>query len=444
MYNKRNIKEQKESKKSSTIKLPDYVPYTRTTVIKPANNTAKTIAQQHGASLDGWSAFTIINRATRKPTFGGPLVTEPQIIDALNQTDKTSKKTYYGNDSFWDKLKDDVPQYMYIVGPDVSKRKRVFKYNVWICNYHQLYMLSKQLYETEPITYSEVIEDVPTNRYENIIIITAVNANKWFSGLRKALQQEKLNPKPEGSRVLIPDLQYLDKDYDSSDTAFEPYTIDVTDAKASEMEYDGSFRGFARIQLDEFGNTEMVALSGRIGVVDRDTEIPGVFEGEFKNGAPYEGVITYDDGDVYRGILQNVISYIGTDGEKRFSYQAPKSGTDVSVGSVKWDSNEGIIRVVQQDISDMLKNNPDWVNSFNTPETQDYYTALQYFVSPSFQPDGIWDENMRTATLLLNVITHGDDVLDPNDTTKFRLGARTEITKETRDNIIKYKTDKIQ
>jgi hypothetical protein len=430
------------------IEAPDIVPQMRREIIKTANRTGLQFAQRHGAVLDAWSAFEIKIVATKS---GQSTVKEisngAAAVKVIQDIIKKQGNNYYGAGGALDKIESDgISKYMYIVGTNVSKRNRVFKYNVWVCNFHQLFKLSAQLHKTKNVGFYDVINDIrlsSTYKLGNIVVFSIQEAQQWFTALESALKQNNMNPKPENSRVLIPELEYLSTDYDPEKETFQSKTVEIlTTADMEKYGYVGPFRGTARIDRDVYGNDILIPIRGSYPIVDIQEGTMGMFTGDFKNGAPINGTIIYDDGDTYSGDLKNIYTYIDPEtGYPTFKFERGGLTSKQSkqqyldAANIYANSDKSIILLLQQDIIKMLDNNPDWIASFSNTE----YKTKAF---DSFKATGVWSESMRNMSLLLNAQFLGNDILIPN-TTQIRNEAYTDIPAKTRDAIIEHQTKKI-
>lgn len=296
----------------------------------PASRSGLDNARQHGAVKPGWSAFKI--KSNFKPGDPGNVRqitdndTATRAVQRVTENDPNGQ--YYGVAGQFKGLVNGVPKYMYIVGPDISKRKRVQKYNVWVCNFEQLYNISKQLDNTQPLQYYEQIDNLVQNRGNRIgdVIVFASNEIRtWFSALKQRISQSKLDVKPINSTILIPEIDYLSKDYDPDDDDDRLADVDLTTKRieinnTNSDEYNTDFRGSANISRDTFGNRILIPISG-IHTVNRQSDnMSGKFIGEFKNGAPFNGTVTWDDDTQFTGKIKDVRITIEPDGSRQFYF----------------------------------------------------------------------------------------------------------------------------
>ncbi len=337
------------SNEDDWIEVPDVVPEQRHNRVKPVSRKALGIAHANGAVLSGWSAFTIKSVYTVRQGLKSALSSEPGLAwtdskgaaTAVEQaTTANRQESYYGPAGHFAQVadKNGIVPFMYIVGPDVSSRKRVRKHNVWVCNFSHLYYLSQKLDQIEPLQYFERVEDFILNKsyyVGNIIVFDFKDIAKWFSVLKQRIskltpdESKKLSAdlKPQDSNVLIPNLNVLSRDYDPDSDVIDlkPTIITITDDNAGELGVS-SFRGRARLDYDAYGNKITSPIEGYMGVTREDDGMDGTFTGTFKNGTPYDGKVVYKDGKTYDGIFPadavKVIVY--PDGSRNFQFLTSK------------------------------------------------------------------------------------------------------------------------
>ena len=293
-------------------------------VVKPVTRSALSTAKQHGAVNNGWSAFTVksIYKRGQKETARTDSGAAYNAIQIATTADK--QEQYYSANGHYTGIVNGIPKYMYIVGPDISKRDRVLKRNVWVCNFEQLFNISKKLDTSNSLLYHTKIEGIVENKTTmlgDIIIFSSYDIRNWFSVLKQRIKESGLTFKPVDSTVLIPEIDYLAKDYDPSDIdAVPPTAVDltvkdivVTDSNSKDWD-DTLFRGTALIDHDKFGNRILIMKTGTIDVIkngsatsdDAETsDIYGKFTGEFKNGKPYDGVVIWNDDTQFKGKIKD-------------------------------------------------------------------------------------------------------------------------------------------
>lgn len=428
------------------IEVPDTIPDVRRNKIKSANRKGLQVAQQHGAVLDVWSAFSVILNASKPGKEILPQISSAaNAVNAINQLTKEKGGIHYGAGGELDKTtKSGNPKYMYIVGPNVSKIKRIFKYNVWVCNYDQLITISRKINQIEPLQYYNiVVSNAAKFTVGRIPVFMYAEAVKWFQSLQTRIDALKTNTaeynkikldlKPVNSRVLIPELQYLNADYDPKETNTAGGTIEITNQNYEQYGNTG-FRGFAKLDLDAYGNQILIPQKGTMPVTRYSDEMSGTFTGEFFNGAPHIGNVNWDDETIESVKPGDTKIYIDSSGKRRFTFYTANTTTKEMPLRVTYRDTPEIIKLLQQDIKAMLDNNPEWVNSLSTTKYADNIK--------NFTPDGNWWDNMRAMSLLLNAEFLKDAAIDPA-TGSFYRGITTEIPESVRQNIIKYKTEKI-
>jgi len=337
------------SNEDDWIEVPDVVPEQRHNKVKPVSRKALGIAHANGAVLSGWSAFTIKSVYTVRQGLKSALSSEPGLAwsdskgaaEAIEQaTTANRQESYYGPTGHFDQAADSngIAPFMYIVGPDVSSRKRVRKHNVWVCNFSHLFYLSRKLDQIEPLQYFERVENFIKNKslyVNNIIVFDFKDIAKWFSVLKQRIskltpdESKKLSAdlKPQDSNVLIPNLNVLSRDYDPDSDVIDlkPTIITITDANASEYR-NIDFRGKGRLDYDAFGNKIISPLEGNISVSREDDGMDGTFTGTFKNGTPYDGKVVYKDGDTFDGIFPEdaVKVIVNPNGSRNFQFMTSK------------------------------------------------------------------------------------------------------------------------
>jgi hypothetical protein len=303
-------------------------------VVKPVSKSALSIAKQHGAIINGWSAFTVksVYKRGQKETSRTDSGAAYNAIQIATTADK--QEQYYSANGHYTGIVNGIPKYMYIVGPDISKRDRVLKRNVWVCNFEQLYNISKKLDTSNSLLYHTKIEGIvesKTTMLGDIIIFSSYDIRNWFSVLKQRIKESGLTFKPVDSNVLIPEIDYLAKDYDPSDIDAVPPPADVdltikdivvTDSNSKDWD-NTLFRGTALIDHDKFGNRILIMKTGTIDVYKRSPitsddkeseEINGKFTGEFKNGKPYDGVVMWDNDTQFKGKIKETDVYATVNG----------------------------------------------------------------------------------------------------------------------------------
>jgi hypothetical protein len=438
--------------------VPDIIPNVRRNILKPMNRKGLDVAQQHGAVNNIWSAFSVIRLAS-KPGKEKLLQVSSvsSAVAAITKLTKEKGSIDYGAGGPFDKKGETgIAKYMYIVGPNVSKFKRVFKYNVWICNYEQLFMLSKKLDQTEPLQSYDVVNIEKRQTIGQIPVFLYTEAAKWFQSLQQKINDLKANTKqyaalkpdlkPKNSNVLIPELQYLNVDYDPSAYENMKSTVEITDANAEDYTvynyknnswYETPFRGFAKLDLNSAGEQILIPLKGTHPVVRTGDRVRGMFTGEFVNGAPDTGIAKYDDGTISTISSGDARVTIDPSGQHSFTFKPSGTSSTEAQLRVSWRDTPDVIKLLQQDIQSMIDNNPEWVNSLVNSDASKFGASLK-----SFTPNGKWDDNMIDVAFIINVQFLGDTAWN-SETKTWHRGIESEIPEIVRKNIIKYKSEKI-
>lgn len=429
--------------------VPDIIPNVRRNILKPMNRKGLDVAQRHGAMLNVWSAFSVILLASKSGKENLPQISSAaNAVNAINQLTREKDSTHFGAGGELDKTGDGgIAKYMYIVGPNVSKLKRVFKYNVWVCNYEQLFMISKKLDQTEPLQYYNVVSsNAARNKVGNIPVFLYTEAARWFQSLQSRIDAVKANTKqyaelkpdlkPINSSVLIPELEYLNSDYDPTSANLPTETIEITNQNYESYGYT-AFRGVAKLELDSYGNRILIPLKGTIPVKRNGDGIGGMFKGEFANGMPDTGTSTWDDDSINKVSSGDARATRNPDGTRGFVFKTSGTSSVEAQLRVSWSDTPDVIKLLQQDIQSMIDNNPEWVNSLVNSDASNFGASLK-----SFTANGKWDDNMTDVAFIINVQFLGDTAWN-SETKTWHRGIISEIPEIVRKNIIKYKSEKI-
>jgi hypothetical protein len=209
-----------------------------------------------------------------------------------------------------DKSDNSTNRYMYVIGDDIAKSKRVLKMNVWVLLYSPLMQLATKIDSLKNNDrYQEQITGVIEWYAGGIPVYTYNDAAKWISILKNQSSNLKLDLTDNQleKKIAFPSLttinkQELDQEKISSET--KVITIDNTNRK----EYDNiSFTGTAEISYDAYGNRKITYINGSVGVSRTLDSTPGIYTGEFANGMPSNGKAVWDDGEVWEGEMSSTI-----------------------------------------------------------------------------------------------------------------------------------------
>jgi hypothetical protein len=248
-------------------------------------------------------------------------------------------------------------RYMYVIGDDIAKSKRILKMNVWVLLYSPLYQLATQIDRLKKNNrYQEQLTGVIEWYAGSIPVYTYNDAAKWIailktqsSNLKLELRDNQLKKKIAFPNLTTINKQELDQEKISGETKI--VTIDNTNRK----EYDStSFTGTAEISYDVYGNRKLTYINGSVRVRRESDGIRGIYNGEFKNGMPSNGKVVWNDGEVWEGEMSstarldpdtgNVASYNFTKSKNTIVSNSKQTSTDqVSLDSETSDENGVII-----------------------------------------------------------------------------------------------------
>jgi hypothetical protein len=275
-----------------------------------------------------------------------------------------------------DKSDDFTSRYMYVIGDDIAKSKRVLKMNVWVLLYSPLLQLADQLDSLKNNDrFQEQITGVIEWRAGGIPVYTYNDAAKWISILKMQSSNLKLDliDNQLKKKIAFPSLttinkQELDQEKISGET--KVVTIDNTNRK----EYSNTdFTGTAEMSYDAYGIRKLTYINGSC-VVSRTLDgTPGIYTGEFKNGMPSNGKAVWDDGEVWEGEMSSsAVKDPDTGFIKKFSF---KKSENTIVSNSKQSktsrleypytlSNGNIIYTLSDtDKWVYLKDNDEWVTT---------------------------------------------------------------------------------
>jgi hypothetical protein len=140
--------------------------------------------------------------------------------------------------------------------------------------------------------------ELEINRVQSISLMSYSQAEKWFSSLEKAKRDFKIDTKTK-----LPNLSAIKTADDSDDDTLKSQKVrididgNVFDSKGNRIDIDsyGFADGEAEIMVAPDSESVIIKpIRGTIGIIDLESRRSGIFKGEFKNGAPFKGNITYD------------------------------------------------------------------------------------------------------------------------------------------------------
>lgn len=253
----------------------------------------------------GITGFTITMK------YRGQAPTMESILERLN--DQISANSQIGRGSGYDvkdKSDDSTSRYMYVIGDDIAKSKRILKMNVWVLLYSPLMQLAMQLDSLKNNDrYYKQITGVIQWYAGGIPVYTYNDAAKWISILKNQSSNLKLDliDNQLKKKIAFPNLttinkQELDQEKISGETKI--VTIDNTNRK----EYGNiRFTGTAEMSYDAYGGRDIIYINGSTPVTRILDGIPGIYTGEFKNGMPSNGKTVWDDGEVWEGEMSSSV-----------------------------------------------------------------------------------------------------------------------------------------
>jgi hypothetical protein len=222
-------------------------------------------------------------------------------------------------------------RYMYVIGDDIAKSKRILKMNVWVLLYSPLYQLATQIDRLKKNNrYQKQLTGVVEWYAGSIPVYTYNDAAKWIailktqsSNLKLELRDNQLKKKIAFPNLATINKQELDQEKISGETKI--VTIDNTNRK----EYDDTFfTGTAEISYDAYGKRKLTPIKGSHRVSRESDGIPGIYTGEFVNGMPSNGKAVWNDGEVWEGEMSsNGIIDPDTGNIARFSFTKSKNTT---------------------------------------------------------------------------------------------------------------------
>jgi hypothetical protein len=253
----------------------------------------------------GITGFTVTMK------YRGQAPTMESIIDRLQ--DQVAANSQIGRGSGYDvrdKSDDATSRYMYVIGDDIAKSKRILKMNVWVLLYSPLMQLAQQIDSLKNNDrYYEQMTGVIQWYAGGIPVYTYNDAAKWISILKNQSSNLKLDLTDNQlkKKIAFPNLttinkQELDQEKISGETKI--VTIDNTNRK----EYGNiRFTGTAEMSYDAYGGRDITYINGSTPVTRILDGTPGIYTGDFKNGMPSNGKTVWDDGEVWEGEMSSSV-----------------------------------------------------------------------------------------------------------------------------------------
>jgi hypothetical protein len=254
-------------------------------------------AQRTAAANGAFTGLMIIATRRSYKFFGYENKNKKTFNDA--ELDNDAKKMFdaIARRDFPDKYDPQKTLFVYFKSVD-KKYKKIW--NVWAFDKQETGIndIVKQWKTVlQKSTYFEQSE-LEIDRIQSISLMSYSQAEKWFSSLEKAKRDFKID-----TRIKLPKLSAIKTADDSDDDTLTSQTVTI-DANGGVFDNKGN-----RIDIDSYGFADgeaeiMVApdsesviikpIRGTIGIVELGSGRSGIFKGEFKNGAPFKGSITYE------------------------------------------------------------------------------------------------------------------------------------------------------
>jgi len=251
--------------------------------IIPPTPALLTAAKEAG----GVYAFTAKLNFTKKS-----VIPSDQIIRNI-LTSNISDMPSTGDDSVGATGKYSNGNYIYLISNPLKESPNRLKFNVWIIERQNLKDIAVEVVDREKMTgyftKSTSPIDFGERQIGNSDLMSYDDMARWFSALTEAATKQ-------GVKLDLPDIQKINTIQSSIKTGeFKTQFVDITDENADE--YETGFRGKAEISYTPDGDQIVTPISGRIDVTEDDTNNDGelhlgYFEGQFKNGVPFNGTWT--------------------------------------------------------------------------------------------------------------------------------------------------------
>ena len=249
-------------------------------------------AAQAAGAITG---LPIISKRTRKGTYS-----ESELDNLAKQVFEKSAKQYFSAE-----LKDPkTTLFVYFNALDKTNKK---VWNVWAIDKDEtgINKLSKEIKQAlQKTTYFTQTEQ-QIDKIQAVTLMTLEQANKWFTSLQEFSKKLNLS-----STLNLPNINAIKTDVVGDDTQEDLGSQDVNIQMNNSREYDAydlsgkllfnnvtsnGFYGRAKMSVSADGESLIFQpIEGTQGVIEFGTERTGTFNGEFKNGAPFKGMITYD------------------------------------------------------------------------------------------------------------------------------------------------------
>jgi hypothetical protein len=295
--------------------------------IPSANSLRGQKAQRIAVANGAFTGLMIIANRRRYQFFGYDNKDKKTFNDAELDNDVKKMFDAIARRDFPNKYDPEKTLFVYVKAVD-KKYKKIW--NVWAFDKQEIGIndiVKNWKTALQQSTYFERSK-LEIDRIQSISLMSYSQAEKWFSSLEKAKRDFKIDTK-----IKLPNLSAIKTADDTDDNTLESQTIRVD---ADENVFDS--KGQRIINVNTFGFSDGIAelrpapdgesvlfipVNGTLLISERRTGRPGTFRGEFKDGAPFEGTVTYktaNDNEI-KIFVGEVSSKISTeDGLQNFEF----------------------------------------------------------------------------------------------------------------------------
>ena len=285
--------------------------------IPSANSLRGQKAQRIAVANGAFTGLMIIANRRRYQFFGYNNKDKKTFDDAELDNDVKIMFSKIARRDFPNKYDPEKTLFVYFKAVD-KKYKKIW--NVWAFDKQEIGIndiVKKWKTSLQKSTYFTESDFLDIDRIQSISLMTYSQAEKWFSSLEKAKRDFKIDTK-----IKLPNLSAIKTADDSSDDTLTSQTVTIDangrvfDSKKQEIwVYTHGFRdGIAELRLAPDGESViLIPISGTCPIQERITGRLGTFQGEFKDGAPFKGTVTYETANdnqikIFVGELSSKIS----------------------------------------------------------------------------------------------------------------------------------------
>ena len=344
-------------------------------------------AQRAAVANGAFTGLMIIATRRSYKVFGYTSPNKKTFNDAELENDVKKMFDAAARKDFPDKYDPKKTLFVYFKAVD-KKYKKIW--NVWAFDKQEtgINTIVKQWKtELEKSTYFEETE-LKIDRIQSISLMSYNQAKDWFSSLEKAKQDFKIDTK-----INLPNLSAIKTADDSDDDTQKSkiVTVDeggkVFDDKGQQIPVEtyGFVNGDAELRTSPGGESLiLIPLEGVQYIIERNTNRPGYFVGTFKEGAPSNGVVEYNEAEgdqikMYEGEVSSEI--ITKNGSQSFTFFKIKGRATYANGFIfdgefkdnnRWNGkvfnnkNQAIGQIVQGKFEFGLKYPFEWSTSEHT------------------------------------------------------------------------------